>query len=231
MPMSPFVLALVLAAAPPEAIALPTNTPAAVAEAMLPDLQTGTLIFTKGDCIAVKVFTVSPYTHVAGVVMKDGKPYVYDSTSGIGTRCLTFEDWLETQRPDSIYVFQPAETFTPARTEAFLASLDAQLDRPYSVKHHLTGRRCDGLHCAEYMTDALCAARLIQAKNPPRVSPASLREGLLRGDLYAETASYELPRVEPIAVKGNSWCSQMWIDTKICTANCWSKVRRTCLCR
>lgn len=224
-------MALVLAAAPPEAVTLTSSSPAAVAEALTPELQTGTLIFTKGDCIAVKVFTASPYTHVAGVVMKDGKPHVYDSTSGVGTRCLTFEDWLETQRPDSIHVFQPAEAFTPARAERFVALLEEDLDRPYSVKHHLTGRRCDGRHCAEYMTDALCSAKMIQAKSPPRVSPASLREGLLRADLYVAGSSYQLTRVEPIAEKGNGWCSQLWIDTKICTADCWAKVRRSCLCR
>ena len=137
----------------------------------------------------------------------------------------------ETQRPDSIHIFQPKDAFPPARGERFTASLAHQLDRPYSIKHHLTGKRCDGLHCAEYMTDALCAAELIQAKSPPRVSPASLREGLLRAELYRPTQTYQLARIEPIAEKGSGWCSQLWIDTKVCTADCWSKLRRTCLCR
>lgn len=195
------------------------------------EVETGSLLVSEGDCLAVKVFTGSPYTHVAGVVVEQGRAFVYDSQNGVGVRKQTLENYLGSTRPDELRVLNPAEPFGDERAEEFRMSLEDQLGRPYAVKHHLTGNRCDGLHCAEYMTDALMAADLITAQRPSRVSPASLRSGLLRHDLYVETQMIVIAEPEPQRPQGDNWCESLWLDTKACCAGCWSGFRRCVLCR
>ena len=89
----------------------------------------------------------------------------------------------------------------------------------------------EGMHCAEYATDALVDSHLIKVKNAPRVSPASLREALLRTELYKSTRFVQLVAEEAPIEKGDTWCSQLWIDTKVCTSTCCTKLRRWFLCR
>ncbi len=36
--------------------------------------------------------------------------------------------------------------------------LDQKLGTPYSIRHHLTGERAPGIHCAEYAIDAFLPA-------------------------------------------------------------------------
>jgi hypothetical protein len=221
------LLVVVLAAVPVETFASHEEA----ATALVGRVETGTLLFSEGDCLAVKVFTGSPYTHVAAVVADQGGPWVYDSQNGVGVRKLALAEYLSATRPDELHLLNPAEPFGEERAEHFKAHLESQLGRPYSVKHHLTGRRCDGLHCAEYVTDSLAAADLIEADRPPRVSPASLRSGLLRYELYAEAGVVRVEAAEQRRAPGRSWCHELWLDTKDCCASCWGGFRRCVLCR
>jgi len=193
------------------------------------EARTGTLIFSKGDCLAIKIFTQSPYTHVAAVVVRYGKPFVYDSMQGVGVRCQTLENYVKSQDPDQLHLMHPGRKFTEKKAEAYVEHLEGQLGRPYAIKHHLTGKRAPGVHCSEYVTDALMHCELIRAKHPSRVSPASLAEGILQANLYsaAETISIERPTVAP---KGSNWCDQLWLDTKLCTTRCCIQLRRWVLC-
>jgi hypothetical protein len=229
--MNALLLTLVLAAPEPAAVTLTTDSMSDVAEAINADLRTGTLLFCKGDCLAVKFFTRSPYTHVAAVVMKDGRPVVYDSMNGVGTRSMPLGDWLDTQRPAEIFVYSPIEAYSDERANLLRTALDERLGRPYGNKHHLTGKRAEGMHCSEYVTDALIDAKLIKANSPPRVSPASLREGLVNTELYAATKSLELIPPEPPAEVATGRCSQLWISTKTCTLKSCRKLKSWFCCQ
>ena len=195
------------------------------------ECQTGSLIFSRGDCLAVKAYTGSGYTHVATVVEEHGDIYVYDSMNGVGVRRLSLVEYLETQSPDHVVLFHPVRTFEQHESESFESALAAELGRPYSVSHHLTGRRCEGLHCSEYVTDALISIDWIHADNPVRVSPASLMEGIVLHDVYVEGSTFLLPRpIAPIP-EPDSWCGQLWQDTKQCTLNSCRQLSRWILCR
>jgi hypothetical protein len=219
------LLVALIASAPVQASA----SPGELTERLSAEMRTGTLLFSEGDCLAVKAFTASPYTHVACVVVEDGEAWVYDSQNGIGVRKLPLAAYVAATRPDELHVLQPAARLPDAA--AFRAHLDGEIGRPYSVAHHLTGTRCHGVHCAEYVTDSLTAAGLIRAKRPPRVSPASLRSGLLRHGLYEEGPVLEIAAPEPEREPGAGWCRELWLDTKDCCASCWGCVRRRVLCR
>jgi hypothetical protein len=227
--MTHWMVAVALIAGAPEPPVTPVYTTEAVQE-LGPMLETGSLIFSKGDCMAIKVFSVSNYTHVAAVVVRDDAPMVYDSTGGAGVRRLPLADYLATQGTAPLYVLQPRKAFSAEQARRFEAHLESQLGRPYSVAHHLTGQRVDGIHCAEYLTDALAECELVKAKNPPRVSPASLRSGLIKSELYDPIATVQL--VEPIrpVPAATTWCGRMWESTCVCTANCWRKLRGCVLC-
>lgn len=229
------LLAAVIASAPQPRVTevLPVEAAPCVAK----EVQTGTLIVSRGDCLAVKVFTQSPYTHIAAVVIRRGQPYVYDSANGVGVRCQTLTNYLCSQNPAEIHVFQPHEPLSPRQAELFEQHLDSQLGRPYAIKHHLTGNRAAGVHCAEYVTDALIACELLTAREPPRVSPASLVEGIVKSELYFAALTVKL--AEPSAAEpagqggqpaGQGWCSALWTDTKECTRSCYLRLRGMFCC-
>ncbi|MGC1274366.1 MAG: hypothetical protein WBC44_11720 [Planctomycetaceae bacterium] len=225
--MHPLLLVAALAATPTSTF----SSPGCAAAALSGQVATGSLLVSEGDCLAVKVFTGSPYTHVAGVVVEEGRAFVYDSQNGVGVRKQTLENYLASIRPDELRLLNPTEAFDEDQAQEFRGHLEGELGRPYAVRHHLTGERCDGVHCAEYVTDALMAADLVKAKQPPRVSPASLRAGLLRHHLYDESQSITIAESELERAAGDNWCEEIWLDTKDCCASCWSGFRRCVLCR
>ncbi|MAG93947.1 MAG: hypothetical protein CMJ48_09385 [Planctomycetaceae bacterium] len=201
------------------------------AQSLGPKMQTGTLIASQGDCLAVKIFTDSQYTHVGSVVVRDGKPYVYDSSNPAGVRCQALENYLKSQNPYEIHILQPAKRLSKRQSREFASHLDSQLGRPYAVKHHLTGKSATGIHCAEYAIKALSAADLMRAKRPAKVSPGSLVRGVVKANRYSAGRTVLLREKPAPPPKGANWCDQMWIDTKTCTANCCRKMSGWFLCR
>ncbi|MBA3315701.1 MAG: hypothetical protein H0T47_20745 [Planctomycetaceae bacterium] len=206
-------------------------TPELASAALVTQVQTGTLLFSEGECLAVKAFTGSRYTHVATVVVADDQPIVYDSQNGVGVRKLPLSDYLAAMQPEELHVLQPSRPFSEKRTALLVEALEQELGRPYGVSHHLTGDRAAGLHCAEYATDALIAAKVVKAEHPPRVSPASLRRGLLRHELYVEEASIVIAAEEPTRPPGRNTCHELWLDTKDCCIGCWGGFYRRVMCR
>lgn len=223
------LLLAVIAASPGEG--LETRTPKQAAARIAKNVQTGTLLFSKGDCLAVKVYSGSKVTHVGAVVLRKGKPYVYESANGAGVRRLSLQRYLELQQPCDVRVIHPTRPFSAARERAFVKALDKELDRPYGIAHYRTGERANGLHCAEYVTDALCACRLIRAKNPARVSPGSLKSGIMKAALYSQSTTHRIATAVQKAPKNASWCSRTWFDTKRCTSDCCAQLSRWFLCR
>lgn len=210
----------------------PVTMSASVAPRQLEEhLQSGTLLFSRGDCLAVRVFTQSNLTHVAVVVCTPDGPMVYDSMNGVGVRQLSFEDYLRKQSPDTLSLYQPCRPMTAQEVSELEDYLQSELGRPYSVTHHLSGKRTDGIHCAEYVTDALMQIGWLRAECPPRVSPASLALGIEQNDVYCCGPVFEIATEEAPPPKGRNRCEQLWIDTKVCTAQCCAQLSRWFLCR
>lgn len=210
------------------------NTPVpaeSVISELQQDLQTGSLIFSRGDCMAVKIFSLSPYTHVGGVVVKDGKAIVYDSMNGAGVRKTAFIEYLRQQTPSTVKIVHPNTPFSEKQATSYETHLESQLGRKYAVKHHLTGHRGDGLHCSEYLTDALMAAETISAIQPARVSPASLLEGVMTAHVYREGPSAELKTTDPPQPIDQIWYQRYWSNTKQCCSKGAKQMRRWILCR
>jgi hypothetical protein len=208
-----------------------TATPRQAHTALSPHLQTGTLIVSQGDCLAIKIYSASAYTHVAAVVVDNEVTKVYESTGGAGVRRQLLADYLVSQNDHTLHVFHPRKPFTAAQADCFEKHLEAQLGRPYAIRHHLTGERCQGLHCSEYVTDALISADLLRAKEPPRVSPATLVEGILKADLYEQAETLELVPEPPPRPESAGWCAILWFDTKQCTRACYYKLRGWFCCK
>jgi hypothetical protein len=194
-------------------------------------VQPGSLLFTQGDCLAVKVYTQSSYTHVGAVVIREGQPFVYDSANGVGVRCQTLANYLKSQGPTQIHVFHPAQRLTRTSETQLQRSLDARLGQPYAVAHFLKESRGSGLHCAEYVTEALQETGLIKAARPWRVSPASLVTGITTHRVYGARQTVTIEPSVPDIDHADSWCGRMWQDTKTCTVGCYSKVRGWVFCR
>jgi len=196
------------------------------------EVQTGTLLVTEGDCLAIRIYTQSPYTHVAVVVVRNGKPFVYDSANGAGVRCSTLKNYLSSQSPSEIHVFHPKREFSKTKNEKLEEWLDSQLGRPYAISHHLSGERAAGLHCSEYVMDAMQHCGVLKAKRPSRVSPASLVTGITKHGIYTRSMVLQ---VEPVKhapqPASDSWCGSLWEDTKTCTSDCYRKTKGWIFCR
>lgn len=206
--------------------------PDAVVSQLSENLQTGSLIFSRGDCLAVKIFSRSHYTHVGGVVMVNGEAIVYDSMNGTGVRKTPFVEYLRQQTNSGVLIAYPEQPLSAAEATAFHQYLESQMGRAYAVKHHLTGQRADGIHCAEYMTDALMAADLINARQPARVSPGSLLQGVTVAQLYGQSCRVDLKPADPTSPPSETaWYQRAWHGTVVGFSNATSQVRRWVLCR
>src|SRR5260370_13937101 len=103
------ILVAVLVTGSPE-----TATPRAAQAVLAPQVQTGTLIVSKGDCLAIKIYSASAYTHVAAVVVDDEATSVYESTGGAGVRRQLLADYLVLQNDHTLHAFFPRKPLTPA---------------------------------------------------------------------------------------------------------------------
>jgi hypothetical protein len=227
-------LVLALAAGSPSGTTAENVQVASFAEAaseLRPQLQTGTLLVSQGDCLAVRIYTQSPFTHVAAVVVRNGRPFVYDSANGVGVRCQTLENYLRIQSPDKLHVFQPVRSLNTECQTHFEEWLDGQLGRPYAVSHHISGERGDGVHCAEYVCEALGKCGMIKVRNPAKVSPASLVQGITTHQIYSHRETVCVIAPMPQTTLPSTWYGRAWYDTKVCTATCFSKFQRCVLCQ
>jgi hypothetical protein len=223
------ILATLLTGAPEPALAY--VSPRQALTVLANEVETGSLIVSRGDCLAVKIYSSSAYTHVAAVVVHEGAVFVYDATAGAGVRKQTLARYLVGQKDHTVHCFHPRKALEPERAVRFEQHLESQLGRPYALHHHLTGERVTGLHCSEYVTDALIAADMLRAREPSRVSPASLVEGILKADLYRRAETLRLEPEAAVRPESDSWCAQMWFDTKECTSGCYLKLRGWFCCK
>ncbi|MES2789402.1 MAG: YiiX/YebB-like N1pC/P60 family cysteine hydrolase [Planctomycetota bacterium] len=210
----------------------PSPLPAVTVQEIASAVQTGSILASQGDCLAIRAYSMSSYTHVAAVVMQNGQPVVYDTMPGTGVRRLPLADYLMSQRPTDVQLFHPKQAFSATQAAAFEKHLQAQIGRPYDVKHFATGRRCQGLHCSEYLTDALIASRHLVATNPARISPSALVTSLTDHDLYLTGTQHNLPEppAPPVPVS-ETWYGRAWQDTKVCSYGCWEQTRRWFCCK
>lgn len=228
--MSWILVAALVSASPASGTTL-TIASAQAAELLTAELPSGSLIFSQGDCLAVKVFTASRYTHVGAVVERAGHFYVFDSTGGAGVRELPLDEYLASQGKATVSVYHPETPLSAAQRESFEEHLVSQVGRPYSIRHHLTGNRADGLHCAEYVTDALIAGDVLKAERPARVSPASLRQGIERSGLYTHVVTLQLEPETNRPPEDAGWCGRLWFDTKVCSRTCYRKLSGWFCCK
>jgi hypothetical protein len=232
--MSALMLAVALASASPEKSGekVSVRSLGQAESEVRSEIQTGTLLVTEGDCLAIRIYTQSPYTHVAAVVVRNGKPFVYDSANGVGVRCSTLKNYLSSQSPSEIHVFQPKHKFSRTKSDKLESWLDSQLGRPYAISHHLSGERSSGLHCSEYVMDAMQHCGVLKAKRPSRVSPASLVTGITHHRLYSKSMVVQVEPPKPTPqTESDSWCGSLWNDTKTCTADCYRKTKGWIFCR
>ena len=201
-----------------------------VTKLLQPQVQTGTLLVSKGDCLAVQAYTKSPFTHVGAVVMRDGQPFVYDACKSTGVRCSTLANYLKAQIDHEVHVLQPRTEFSEDGAGEFARRLDSQLGRPYSVRHHLTGESVNGVHCAEYVTDALASCHVLRVQNAANVSPASLVLGVTRAKVYSPLQTIRIDRQVTPEPRAASWYGRLWQDTKSCTTNCYRQTRAWFVC-
>lgn len=228
--MLPTVFLTLLVAAGPTAdveFANPRDAQARLAQ----ELATGSLIVSRGDCLAVKMYSASAFTHVASVVVHDAEIYVYDATGGAGVRKQLLCDYLAGQDENALHPFHLCQPLSPEKAQKLEEHLESQLGRPYAIAHHLTGNRAEGLHCSEYATDALIAAGVMRAKQPSRVSPATLVAGILKDELYRQSTTLQLVPEPPPRPDSDSWCAQIWFDTKECTRACYLQLRAWFCCK
>lgn len=194
-------------------------------------VENGTLLFSQGDCLAVRIYSLSSYTHVGIVVLRGTEPWVYDSMNGQGVRKMPLEDYLSEQVPSRLQMVHPQSPLSDTQVACMTKHLEQELGRPYGILHHATGHRSDGLHCAEYVTDALIEARLMTARQPSRVSPGSLLQGVMGGKVYRTGETFEFCEAPLLPPESETWCQQSCRQTRACCTAACRQMSRWLLCR
>lgn len=212
-------------------VASPSEISASLAAQLHDQAQTGTLLFHQGDCLAIKVFSRSSFTHVGAVVVEQGQVVVYDAMNGSGVRKQSLEAYLHAMTPCRLHVLPPTRPMTPAESQRFVSYLEQHVGRPYAVRQYATGRSGRGLHCAEYVTGALIAAGWFTTAEPARVSPGSLHEAVVQSSYYTQGSQHELeePSLPPPTTE-ETWCQSTWRETKECCRQCCQQLARWFLC-
>jgi len=215
-----------------DTISLASNNHPLAIESLEEQLKPGSLIFHEGCCLAVKVYTQSPYTHV-GILLPDnnGTWWVYDSASGDGVRRLTLNSYLQDSAPESVTFCHPINPLQASQQAKLKKELERLQGRPYGIRHFLTGSEADGLHCSEYVTRCLMTIDVLHANRPSRVSPASLLAGIQEAELYEHGSEVEIARILEPVPEPEGWCARWWAETKACTTACCRSWNRFILCR
>lgn len=207
---------LAAATAPAAVVQNVSNLDRFVAE-LTPQLQTGTLFFSQGKSVVVRLVGRSRFTHVAAVVVRPEGVCVYDAMRTVGVRRLSLRDHLAVQAGDAFEICQPTATLSPEQALALQCSLERRVGTEYAYSQYLTGCRSTGVHCSEYITDGLIEADVLSAERPPRVTPASLRQAVLSYELYASQAAFRLLQPPVADAPQKSCLSGLW--GKTCWAN------------
>jgi hypothetical protein len=208
--------------------ATPAEVNGAVVAQMRKQLQTGTLLFSRGDCLAIRVVTRSEFTHVGTVVVEAGEIVVYDTINGTGVRKQSLPQYIDYLAPSNLHVVQPTRPMTPDEAQRLAKHLRQHLGQPYGVQHYVTKRSARGMHCAEYATRALIAAGWMTAPDPARVSPGALYDAVLQSGRYVERGRFELRDSTPSLSlpPQETWCQSMWRETKECCSDCCRQLGR-----
>lgn len=197
----------------------------------LQDLQPGSLILHAGDCLAVKLYTLSSVTHVGLLLPGEaGNWIVYDSANGTGVRKTELQTYLKTCAPDKVTFFHPEREMTAAQQTRLKAALEEELGRPYGISHFVSGNAAEGMHCSEYVTRSLMKIDWLHANRPARVSPASLVQGIEEGQLYRAGDCLKIVQTEIPAPPLGRWYTRMWDSSKKTTAVTYRKWNRMVFC-
>ena len=194
------------------------SLPPAEAAAALVDVPTGSLLFSKGQCVYVSAYTGSDLTHVGLVVRDDeGLPWVYDAMKGAGVRRSTIDAYLTDMEDAELVLYRRVRPLAAPAAARLVAALEANLGRPYDVAHYLTGQPSEGLHCSEYATHSLYESGVVRGRIAAAdVSPAVLAANLDRMPSWALTDRIQLEPPQPQKPANLSCCEEWWWDTQEC---------------
>ena len=174
----------------------------------LPD---ATVIYLENSNAIVERYTGSEISHVALAVNDGVTTWVYEATPR-EVRRLSWSSYVDElarlndgrRRPIKAFVMKPKRLLTQDQRERLVSYLDSQIGRRYSVKSYVRHMPSDGIHCAEYVANALMSANQLNADRSYRLNPAAL-VGQLRGD-YQTASAVSVPDYEP----QGSWCERSW---------------------
>jgi hypothetical protein len=179
-------------------------------------LDDGSLVFLENCNYFVEQYTKAPIGHVAIAANDDGTTWLYEATPG-RVRRLTwsaYRDELAAINADrlrkkkslvKVHVLQPAEPLNRDQQAALRSLLESQLDRPYSVKGIVRGKRNGGIHCAELAAHTLNATSRANIEECHKQSPADVL-AIARGTskpTYVVAIVAEVAEEEP-------WCDRAW---------------------
>lgn len=200
-----------------------------------PGVSTGTMLFSQGNCLAVRWSSGSRFTHVGMAIRsEDGKISVIDAMNGVGVREQPFRDYLAEIGDAELHVCPPAEPLTPAQASRFTGLLRSELGKPYTVRQYVTGSRTSGTHCAELAIKACDAAGILTAENPARVSPGSLHTGAIKTGVftcYATIRMFDMPTETTDDQAPCGWLGRTWTATKSCTVAGYRKCTGWLFCK
>lgn len=153
------------------------------------DIKDGSLLFVSGGNRAVRLYTQSPYSHVA-IIFKDcGRLWVYESDRYLGVRRFPLDQLGPGEAQERIWIAQPKAEYTREQVNRMLAYLKSQLGREFSLRSFIIGSPAKGIHCAELVTNTLMIGNVCTSENPCVVTPADIARTFV-GQRYGSLVEY-----------------------------------------
>jgi len=121
--------------------------------------------------------TGSNKTHTAIILYEGKQAWVYEASKPDVHRYRINEyvrriDAFHKKMPDlGVYFLEPQTPYTYVQLARMKQAADSQLNRPFSVRSYVLGRRLNTVHCCEYVGDVLSQSgrfRTIGPKESPK---------------------------------------------------------------
>ena len=156
------------------------------------EIRDGSLLLASGGHAAVRIYTRSPYSHVAIIFRERGRYWVYEANPDHGVRRIPLDVLLRTDQGDRVklWLSQPRRKLSQDQVRRMHAYAKSQLGRPYSIQSLIPGRLAEGVHCSELVSRILSVGGIRVGNHHSSVMPVEIVNALV-GRLYSPLT--ELP--------------------------------------
>jgi len=150
---------------------------------------------------AIQKATHSPYSHVGVILLRDGKPHVFEASATV--RYTPLDDWIRRGDGGRYVVKRLKQGMTEAQTAKFRAAAAAHEGKPYDLYFEWSDQR---IYCSELVWKMYESALGVQLGELQKLREFDLRDPTVRARMrerYGGNVPLEEPVISPARLFGS----------------------------